>query len=220
MTLTDFFTLCWKKLHFDVLQASGRVFLPLSLFLITGLAHIPARADSVLAELSNFEVERAEDGVFVSTVVKFELPSVVEDVLRKGIPVYFVAEAELRRDRWYWTDKRVSLTARHLRLAYQPLLRRWRLQVGANPIGNNGLGVALNQNFESLPDALASIQRFSRWKIADAGALESDAKYNVDFQFRLDVSQLPRPFQIGALGQSEWTLAASRNMKLPAEASK
>ncbi len=178
---------------------------------------LSSRADSVPVELSAFALEHAEEGLFLSTVVKFELPSVVEDVLRKGIPVFFVAEAELRRDRWYWVDKRVALTARHMRLAYQPLLRRWRLQVAASPIGNNGLGVTLGQNFESLADALASIQRFSRWKIADTADLEADVRYNVEFQFRLDVSQLPRPFQIGALGQADWSMAVTRNQKLPVE---
>lgn len=190
----------------------------LIVWLMAGTLAVPVRADSVVTELSNFSLERTDEGVFVSAVVKFDLPSVVEDVLRKGIPVYFVAEAELRRDRWYWYDKRIGITARHMRLVYQPLLRRWRLQVAANPIGNNGLGVALNQNFESLPDAIASIQRFSRWKVADASALEADARYNLDFQFRLDVSQLPRPFQIGALGQSDWALSVSRNQKIQTEA--
>ena len=184
--------------------------------LLAVLAVLPfhALADSVLAELASFELEHNDEGLFLSTTVKFELPSVVEDVLHKGIPAFFVAEAELRRDRWYWYDKRTNVVARHMRLAFQPLLRRWRLQVSANPIGNNGLGVMLSQNFDSLPDALAAVQRFSRWKIADASALEPDGRYNVDFLFRLDVSQLPRPFQIGALGQSEWTLAVSRNQKV------
>jgi hypothetical protein len=186
--------------------------LVLSLALSLGGA---VRADGVAAEVSPLQVERADDDVFLSTTVKFELPSVVDDVLRKAIPVFFVAEAELRRDRWYWYDKRVAVTTRHMRLAYQPLVRRWRLQVGAAPIGNNGLGVTLGQTFESLPDALSAIQRFSRWRIADATELDPDARYNVDFRFRLDVAQLPRPFQIGVAGQTEWSISVERNLKLP-----
>jgi len=171
------------------------------------------------AELSSFVLERAEDGVYLSATVKMDLPSVVEDVLNKGIPVFFLAVAELRRERWYWYDKAIVSTSRHMRLAYQPLLRRWRLQVAPSPIGNNGLGVTLSQSFDSLPDALAAIQRFSRWKIVDPADLDTDAHYNVNFQFRLDVSQLPRPFQIGALGQTEWSLGVSRDQKLPTEIS-
>ncbi|MBK7655564.1 MAG: DUF4390 domain-containing protein [Burkholderiaceae bacterium] len=173
-----------------------------------------ARAESVAADATPFVLERNDDGVFLSTTVSFELPSVVDDVLRKGIPVHFVAEADLLRDRWYWTDKRVARTTRHMRLAYQTLVRRWKLQVGSTPIGNNGLGVTLSQNFESLGDALTAIQRFSRWRIASASDIDPDAKYNIDFSFRLDVAQLPRPFQIGVAGQTEWSIAVSRNQKL------
>jgi hypothetical protein len=179
-----------------------------------------ARAESVLAELSSFDIDRSEEGVFLSAVVRFDLPTVVDDVLRKGIPVYFVAETQLRRDRWYWLDKRVHTTTRHLRLAYQPLLRRWRLQVAPTPISNQGLGVTLSQNFDSLSDALASAQRLSRWRVADASMLDAVASYHLDFVYRLDVSQLPRPFQIGALGQSEWTLSVARSHKLPQEVAK
>lgn len=228
--LMDFFTHCWKK---RPLESGGGVpyqqmgwynalqrWAVLVVIAMASALPVAASADSMTTELTAFELERTEEGLFLSATVKFDLPSVVDDVLHKGIPVFFVAEAELRRDRWYWYDKRVVTVARHMRLAFQPLLRRWRLQVSANPMGNNGLGVTLSQNFDSLPDAMAAIQRFSRWKIADPAGLDADGRFNVDFQFRLDVSQLPRPFQIGALGQSEWSLAVSRNQKVPAEAAR
>ena len=38
--------------------------------------------------------------------------------------------------------------------------------------------------------------------------------HTVDFRFRLDVSQLPRPFQIGAVGQADWIILAVRNQPL------
>jgi hypothetical protein len=77
--------------------------------------------------------------------------------------------------------------------------------------------VVLSQNFESLPDALASVQRLSRWRIADAADIEFDGKTHLEFSFQLDVSQLPRPLQIGALGQTDWNLSGSRNLRLTAE---
>jgi hypothetical protein len=218
---TDSFTRCWKNKPLVSVAAGLRALMKALTWAVLLVAMgIPLHAAADTAELSSFALERAEDGVYLSATVKMELPSVVDDVLRKGIPVFFVAEVELRRERWYWSDKPVTRTARHMRLAYQPLLRRWRLQVAPSPIGNNGLGVTLSQNFESMPDALAAIQRFARWKIADPADLEADGRYNVDFAFRLDVSQLPRPFQIGALGQTEWSLGVSRNQKLPTEISR
>ena len=214
---TDFFTLCWKRQLPEAAPALALWLRRAVALLLLLLASALVRAETVPVEIDDFMLERQEDGLFLSANLHFELPAVVEDVLNKGIPVFFVADAELRRDRWYWTDKRVAKTTRHMRLAFQPLLRRWRLQVAANPIGNNGLGVTLSQNFDSLSDALGAIQRFSRWRIADAADIEAGAQYNVQFQFSLDVSQLPRPFQIGALGQSEWTMTVSRNEKLAQE---
>ncbi|BDT65877.1 hypothetical protein os1_00220 [Comamonadaceae bacterium OS-1] len=185
------------------------------------LCYLPiARAQSTLVEINQMQIERNDSGVFFSANLKFELPSLVEDALHKGIPMFFVAEIEVLRDRWYWSDKAVASQARYMRLAYQPLTRRWRLNVGPTAMGNSGLGVVLNQNFESLADALANMQRFSRWRIADAADIDFDGKTHAEFSFRLDVSQLPRPFQIGAMGQSDWNLSGSRNLRLTPDATK
>jgi hypothetical protein len=35
-------------------------------------------------------------------------------------------------------------------------------------------------------------------------------------RFQLDMSQLPRPLQIGALGRSGWSLAIARTERVPA----
>ena len=50
--------------------------------------------------------------------------------------------------------------------------------------------------------------------------IESDAVHTVNFRFRLDISQLPRPLQIGAVGRSGWNLLVSRSQRLGAEPAK
>lgn len=179
------------------------------LLLIAGLAHAQTST-----EVTQFRVERADDEVLVSAQMLFDLPAAVEDALLKGVPLFFVAETDIVRERWYWYDKQVSTAARHMRLAYQPLTRRWRLNVTSGAAREGSLGLALNQSFDTLPQALASIKRILRWKVADATELDSSVKYKVEFRFRLDLSQLPRPFQIGAIGQSDWDLAASASTSL------
>ena len=47
-----------------------------------------------------------------------------------------------------------------------------------------------------------------------------DGNKTVNFRFRLDISQLPRPFQIGAVGRSDWNLLVSRSQRLGAEPAK
>ena len=132
----------------------------------------------------------------------------------KGVPLFFVNEAEVLRERWYWYDKKISAAERHFRLAYQPLTRRWRLNVTAGAGRDASLGLALNQSFDTLAQVLSVIKRISRWKIADASELDLNQKYKIEFRFRLDLNQLPRPFQIGALGQSDWDIAATSSSVL------
>jgi hypothetical protein len=199
-----------------MLDRAGWGWLFAFLMLLAGAA--PAWAQPVSAEVTQLTVERTDDAILLSAAVHFELPQVVDDALIKGIPMYFVAEASIFRDRWYWYDKRVASKARHMRLAYQPLTRRWRLQVSPNPIGNSGM--VLGQVFDSRDEALAAVQRISRWRIAEASEVDPDGTYNIDFRFQLDVSQLPRPFQIGAVGQSDWIILAVRNQRLLPEHTK
>ncbi|WP_232727965.1 DUF4390 domain-containing protein [Acidovorax sp. 69] len=173
-----------------------------------------AAASSPTAEVSELRLERTDDGLYLSTSLQFDLPELAEDALFKGIPMFFVADAQVLRDRWYWSDRQIAETSRYFRLSYQPLTRRWRLNISPVPFTNSGLGVMLGQNFDNYADALSSIQRFSRWKIAEDSVIEADAVHTVTFKFRLDMSQLPRPFQIGAVGRSGWNLLVSRSQRL------
>lgn len=168
----------------------------------------------ISTEISQYQVERLDDEILVSAQVLFELPAAVEDALVKGIPLFFVTEADVLRERWYWYDKKVNSVQRHMRLAYQPLTRRWRLNVTPGSGREVNLGLALTQSFDTLAEAISTIKRISRWKIADAVELDAGVKYRVDFSFRLDLSQLPRPFQIGTLGQSDWDIAATASAAL------
>ncbi|MEJ7928869.1 DUF4390 domain-containing protein [Ramlibacter sp. AN1015] len=173
-----------------------------------------ARAEPT--DIAALRVERTDDGLLLSAQVRFELPAPVEDALLKGIPMVFVAQAVVLRDRWYWYDKQVAEDIRYMRLSYQPLTRRWRLQVTSTPLGQNG-GGALGQSFDTRDEALAAMQRISGWKVADSSEIDANARHEVVLDFRLELSQLPRPFQIGVVGQPEWSIAASRSVRLPPE---
>ncbi len=113
-----------------------------------------ARAEGAPVEITQLRVERADDGLYLSAQLRVDLPAIMVDTLNKGVALHFVAEAELLRDRWYWYDRKLALATKYIRLAYQPLTRRWRINVSPEPIGNAGLGVSITQNFESLDDAL------------------------------------------------------------------
>jgi hypothetical protein len=179
---------------------------------------VASHADTVV-EAAQFRVDRMGEDVTLSAQLRFELPAAVEDALLKGIPVYFAVEADLLRERWYWTDKKMASAARNMRLAYQPLTGQWRLNVatGAAPVGELVAANAPSQTFSSLAEAMATVKQFARWRIAGLSDNDASSKYRVDFRFWLDTNQLPRPFQIGVIAQSDWTISTNLRAALPVE---
>jgi hypothetical protein len=222
MTTMVFSMACWKSTPLEggfsrVRESLARLLPPsigLLFFLIATISH----ADTVV-EAAQFRVERAGDDVTLSAQLRFELPAAVEDALLKGIPVYFAVEADLLRERWYWTDKKMASAARNMRLAYQPLTGQWRLNVatGAAPAAELVAANAPSQTFLSLAEAMATVKQFARWRIAGLSDNDGSSKYRVDFRFWLDTNQLPRPFQIGVMAQTEWTISTNLRAALTAE---
>ena len=163
-------------------------------------------------------VQRSTDGLYLTARLNLQPSRAVEDALLKGVPLYFVWRADVMRDRWYWTDKRVASAVRTWRLVYQPLTGRWRLSM-ANEAGNSGGGAglqyALHQNFNSLDEALTSLSRVVRWKLVDASRLDVDSDERVEWSFQLDLGLLPRPFQFGVANQSEWLIEVARILLVP-----
>ncbi len=216
MTTMASFMPCWKSALSKRLLHLVRRVLALVFALLLGSAAYAQNA----AELQQLRADRLGSDVLVSANVVFDLPPVVEDALAKGIPLYFLVEADLLQERWYWYDKKISSSQRQLRLVYQPLTRRWRVNVTSGSGGDNALGLSLSQNYDTLAEALATIKQISRWKVAEMSDAEAAAKYRVELRFRLDLGQLPRPFQIGAIGQSEWDIQTTGRMPLRAESLK
>lgn len=172
-------------------------------------------------EVQQMALQRTAEGLYLSARLALEPTPAVEDALLKGVPLYFVWQADVMRERWYWTDKRLASVMRTWRLAYQPLTRRWRLSLSNDSVGNiggAGLQYALHQNFESLSAALASVGRVARWRVADAGRLGDGSDERVEFSFRLDLTLLPRPFQIGMANHPEWVIELQRQLDVPRQA--
>lgn len=206
--MTGFITHCWKSAWAEPWRWRGWV---LAAWLF-GASW--AGAQSALLELTELRAERRDTALYLTAQLKLELGPAVEDALVKGLAVHFIAETEVMRDRWYWYDRKVGTATRYYRLAFQPLTRRWRLNVSNEPISGAGLAGSISQNFETLPEALDVIRRQSGWKVAEMTDLDLEARQYMTYRFRLDISQLPRPFQIAAGNQADWTLSVTRQMRL------
>jgi Domain of unknown function (DUF4390) len=155
----------------------------------------PARADSIPVTAAELRIDEGE--VLLNAEFEFSLNPTLEEALEKGIPLYFVLDFELTRGRWYWLDEKVAQTALVYRVSYNALTRQYRVASGL-----------LTQTFNSLEEVERFIGRITSRRVASADALTKGAKYDAAVRLRLDVNQLPKPFQVNALASREWTLAS------------
>jgi hypothetical protein len=119
----------------------------------------------------------------------------LEEALQKGVSLYFVLEFELGRPRWYWVDEKVAELSVQYRLSYSPLTQQYRLSSGL-----------LSQQFDSLDEAERLLSRVVSRPVVARDALVKGARYDAAVRLRLDVAQLPKPFQINALASRDWSL--------------
>lgn len=169
---------------------------------VLGSAALPAHAQQGV-ELTSLRLTRAEGALNLEFSARVALPRAVEEALSRGVPVYFVAEATLWRNRWYWRDERIARVSRQWRVAFQPLTGQWRVGLGG-----------LNQTHASLAEALAAASSSAGWKLTELARLDPDKSYTLEFDYRMDTSQLPSPMQFGLVTQGDWAVGVSRVMKL------
>jgi len=172
-----------------------------------------AHADTPVA-LQDLKVARQDGALYLSADWQFELPTALEDALTKGITLYFVTEVDVRQERWYFYNQRVAHAERHVRLFYQPLTRRWRVNVSPQPFSANGLGMSLGQSYDSVAEAMDAVRRVTPWRIATVSEVSLEAKPSLSINFKLDLTQLPRPLQMGSTVHSDWNISFSKTQRL------
>ena len=163
----------------------------------------PAAGQAQSVELATLQTSRNEGALNIEFAARVSLPRAVEDALKRGVPIYFVAEARLLRNRWYWRNERVAYVERSWRVAYQPLTGFWRVGLGG-----------LNQSYPTLGEALAAVSSIPGWRLAELAQIDADSRYTIEFSYQLDTTQLPSPMQIGLGGQAEWAIGIERLLRL------
>ena len=159
-------------------------------------ASAPARADDIL--VGRAALEATDEGYLLSADFELELSARLEDALSKGVPLYFLVEFELTRPRWYWFDERSVAVNQSWRLSFHALTRTYRLSSGA-----------LTQSFPTLSEAMRTLSRVRGWMVMERAQAKPDTRYLAAVRMRLDTTQLPKPFQVSALANREWTLSSN-----------
>lgn len=141
------------------------------------------------------ELEPAEESYLLNAELDVTLNATLEDALNKGVPLYFIAEFELKKPRWYWLDETVASTQQHVRLSYHALTRQYQISAGNQ-----------QQHFSALQDARRELGRLRGWPVVKRNQLKEKQAYVAGLRFRLDMGQLPKPLQVNALASREWNL--------------
>ena len=167
-----------------------------TLLCVLALGAAAARADEI--EVSDARLVATEDGVVLSADFAFELNPRLAEAVTNGVPLYFVVEFELTRPRWYWFDEKAATKRIQLRLSYHALSRYYRLSTGV-----------LQQNYGTLEEAMNVLRRVRNWQVVEHTAGLADATYEAAVRMRLDVTLLPKPFQLSALTSRDLNLESS-----------
>ncbi|KDB09893.1 Protein of unknown function DUF4390 [Burkholderia sp. lig30] len=155
----------------------------------------PARADSISVQRASLQADGS--GWSLDARFDFELNANLEDAVNKGIPVYFTTDFELGRARWYWFDEQPVSVSQTIRLSFQPLTREYRVSTGGLQLG-----------FGTLKDALAVIKHVTSWHVIDKGQVRQGETYTASVRMQLDTALMPKPFQVDAVNNRDWTLVS------------
>ncbi len=167
--------------------------------LLLGLLLLSALASGWAADISvrNPNLSAGDDGYTLAADFNINLNARLDEAIARGITLYFVVDFELSRSRWYWLDEQVISRSQTYQLSYHALTRQYRLSSGA-----------LHQSFASLDDAQRILSRLRNWQVLDKGSIKVDQTYLAAVRMRLDLSQMPKTFQVNALANRDWNLSS------------
>ena len=148
-------------------------------------------------KIKSFELERVDADWLLNATFQIELSPGLEDAVQKGVVLYFQTDFDLTRSRWYWFDEKPVITQRQTRLSYQHLTQQYR-------IASEGLTFSA----QTISEALQVVGGLGGWRVIDNSQLDAGKSYIASLRMVLDLSKLPKPFQVNALNNREWNVSS------------
>ena len=179
----------------------------IAMLLLAGGLLLAAAVRAEDIRIQSVTLDAVDEGFQFNADVGITLNPMLERALEKGIVLYFVTELNLLSPRWYWLDEKVARSKQREALSYYALTRQYRLGRGS-----------LSQNFSTLKEALQVLGRVRNRPIDANSELKQGAEYIAELRVWLDLSRLPKPFQVEALSSREWALSSDTlqwNVSLP-----
>ena len=156
---------------------------------------VAASAEGI--KITSVELERSDNDWLLNAALQIELSPGLEDAVQKGVVLYFQTEFELTRSRWYWFEEKLASTQRQTRLSYQPLTQQYR-------IASEGFTFSA----KTISEALQAIGSIGGWRVIDNSHIDPAKSYIAGLRMTLDLSKLPKPFQVNALNNRDWNVSS------------
>ncbi len=163
--------------------------------LVLSFFSVAASAEGI--KISSVELERADNDWLLNAAFQIELSPGLEEAVQKGVVLYFQTEFDLTRSRWYWFDEKPAIAQRQTRLSYQPLTQQYR-------IASEGFTFSA----KTIAEALQTVGTIGGWKVIDNNQIDPAKPYTAALRMTLDLSKLPKPFQVNALNNRDWNVSS------------
>lgn len=168
-----------------------------TLCILIALSLFSAVANAEGIKLKSAELERVDNDWLLNATFKIELSPGLEDAVQKGVVLYFQTEFDVTRSRWYWFDEKPAMAQRLTRLSYQPMTQQYR-------IASEGFTFSAKTIFE----ALQAVGSIGGWRVIDGSQIDASKSYTAALRMTLDLSKLPKPFQVNALNNRDWNVTS------------
>ncbi len=141
------------------------------------------------------EFQKADELYVLNAQLSIDWNKRLKESLHHGMTLFFVAEAKITQKRWYVWNKEILSVQKKWQVSFHPITREYRLNLGG-----------LHQSFSTFEDLEEVLSRVVNWEIATVKELNLNKNATLSFRFYLDTASLPKTFQIGIWGNSEWLL--------------
>ena len=188
--MTDSFMHCLKKIKLSIFFSIWMaLFFPSSI----------VAADNSLI-IKTAEINSQFEAYFLNADFDLSFNDDLDEAIRKGIPINFVIEFELKKPRKYWFDEEVAKKTKEILLSYHALSKQFILAESENRL------IA----FDNLTQAKNELKRIKNWRIFDKSQIDDTEKYSAYLLVKLDQTKLPKQLQADITSNQEWQLASKQ----------
>ena len=181
---------CLKKIKLSIF---------FSFWMILFLSSSTIASDNSLI-IKTAEINSQFEAYFLNADFDLSFNDDLDEAIKKGIPINFIIEFELKKPRKYWFEEEVTKKTKEILLTYHALSKQFTLTESENRL------IA----FDNLTQAKNELKKIKNWRIFDKSQIDDTEKYSAYLLVKLDQTKLPKQLQADITSNQEWQLASKQ----------